>query len=316
VTANSANAGGTVTGALLDVSALATSDYTLLFNGGTSYTLSRESDGQTTAIDTLGASPFTTAAIDGFSLTITAGAVAGDSFRVRPVADSAALMSVAITSSFQVAAAAPVHGLTSLTNSGDGAISDVTVSGVTNLPLSGAPVSGDITITFDALNNELNLVPDPFAESPLSYTPAAESAGKTFTVLGGDVTFTVSGVPANGDTFILSHNAGGVADNRNALALAGIQLAGTLEAGTATLQEAYGQLITSVGVQTRGAQITGETFSSLLEQAQADRESTAGVNLDEEAADLIRFQQAYQAAARVVTIADSLFQTVLDAVRR
>ena len=174
----------------------------------------------------------------------------------------------------------------------------------------------DVRTTFDALNNELNLVPDPFAESPLSYTPAAESAGKTFTVLGGDVTFTVSGVPANGDTFILSHNAGGVADNRNALALAGIQLAGTLEAGTATLQEAYGQLITSVGVQTRGAQITGETFSSLLEQAQADRESTAGVNLDEEAADLIRFQQAYQAAARVVTIADSLFQTVLDAVRR
>jgi flagellar hook-associated protein 1 len=315
ITPNALNTGGSVSGAVVDLGGLTISDYTLEFNGGNAYTLTRETDNQTFAIDTGGVSPYTTSAIDGFALTITAGAVAGDTFKVRPVAQSVAQMSVLIASSAQVAAASPVRATAAITNSGDGLLSEVSIASVVNLPLSEAPVSGPLTVTFNATTNELTLVPDPLGEGPLAYDPATESAGKSFTILGGDISFTMSGEPLGNDTFTLAHNAGGVADNRNALALGDIQLASVLEQGTASLHDAYSQLVSEVGVQNRSAQIASETFAALLDQANIQRESASGVNLDEEAADLVRFQQAYQASARLLSVADELFQTILQAVR-
>ena len=95
--ANVNNTGGSATAALTDVNGLTTSDYLLTFDGANAYTLTRQSDGQTTAINTGGASPFTTTTIDGFTLTLTAGAAVGDTFRIRPVADNADQMRVALT---------------------------------------------------------------------------------------------------------------------------------------------------------------------------------------------------------------------------
>jgi flagellar hook-associated protein 1 FlgK len=105
-------------------------------------------------------------------------------------------------------------------------------------------------------------------------------------------------------------------DNSNALLLAGLQTAQTMENGSTNFQGAYGQLIGMLGTQTRSAQIAAEAQGALLAQAQESRDALSGVNLDEEAADLIRFQQAYQAIAQVISVADSTFQTLLAAVRR
>lgn len=105
-------------------------------------------------------------------------------------------------------------------------------------------------------------------------------------------------------------------DNSNALLLANLQVAQTMENATTSFQGAYGQLVGELGTQTRSAQINSEAQAALLSQAQQSRDAVSGVNLDEEAANLLRFQQAYQAIAQVISVADSTFQTLLSAVRR
>ena len=105
-------------------------------------------------------------------------------------------------------------------------------------------------------------------------------------------------------------------DNSNALLLANLQVAQTMENGTTSFQGAYGQLVGELGTQTRSAQINADAQAALLSQAQESRDAVSGVNLDEEAANLLRFQQAYQAIAQVIAVADSTFQTLLSAVRR
>ena len=106
------------------------------------------------------------------------------------------------------------------------------------------------------------------------------------------------------------------AGQSNALLLAGLQSGQTMENGSTNFQGAYGQLISKLGTQTLSAQVTAEAQGALLLQAQESRDTLSGVNLDEEAADLIRFQQAYQAIAQVISVADSTFQTLLSAVGR
>lgn len=105
-------------------------------------------------------------------------------------------------------------------------------------------------------------------------------------------------------------------DNSNALLLGNLQVAQTMENATTNFQGAYAQLVGELGTQTRSAQINADAQTALLSQAQASRDAVSGVNLDEEAANLLRFQQAYQAIAQVISVADSNFQTLLGAVRR
>lgn len=105
-------------------------------------------------------------------------------------------------------------------------------------------------------------------------------------------------------------------DNSNALLLANLQTAHSMENSTTHFQGAYAQLVGELGTQTRSAQINADAQAALLSQAHESRDAVSGVNLDEEAANLLRFQQAYQALAQVISVSDSTFQTLLDAVRR
>ncbi|MFT4583507.1 MAG: flagellar hook-associated protein 1 FlgK [Gammaproteobacteria bacterium] len=126
----------------------------------------------------------------------------------------------------------------------------------------------------------------------------------------------ISGSPLPGDTFSIDQNFDGTGDNGNGLLLADIQLTKILDGETATLQESYSQLIGSVGSKTSQAEISRDAAEVLRSNAQATRDSLSAVNLDEEAADLLRFQQAYSAAAQVITIASEMFDSLLNAVRR
>ena len=121
--------------------------------------------------------------------------------------------------------------------------------------------------------------------------------------------------PEAGDVFTIEQNTGGVGDNTNALSLLGIQTSQTV-GGTATLQEAYGALVGQVGTVSRQTSISSDTQQALFDQAVLERESISGVNLDEEAIDLVRYQQAYQAAAQVIATSNSLFETFLGIVSR
>ncbi|HYD95689.1 MAG TPA: flagellar hook-associated protein FlgK [Noviherbaspirillum sp.] len=132
------------------------------------------------------------------------------------------------------------------------------------------------------------------------------------TISFGGVSFTVSGAPANGDKFTISTNSGGVGDNRNALALAALQTKNTLANGTMTYSAAYSLMVTQVGNKTRELEITSKAEAQVLEQAVQAQQSESGVNIDEEAANLLRYQQAYQAAAKVMQTASQLFELLLN----
>ena len=105
-------------------------------------------------------------------------------------------------------------------------------------------------------------------------------------------------------------------DNTAALNLASLENSAVLSGGKLTLSKAYGQMTAKVGAETQSAKTNSAAQETLLNQAKQDRESLSGVNLDEEAANLLKFQQSYQAAAQVISVANSLFDSLLNAVRR
>ncbi len=287
---------------------LSGSDYTLNYDG-TTWRLRRAADGQLVGMSGAGtsASPFN---VEGLNIVVSGSAAGGDSFRIMPTRDAANAITLQVTDARDVAAAARVifsettdaNGLP--TNSGDAAFHLQSVSGASGL-------AGPINILYDAAAQTFNY--SGAASGSFSYDPATDSGG-TFSI--GGVSFKVTGDPANGDGFDLTDNAGGTGDNTNALALASLQSAKTMVGGTASFDDAYSQLVGDVGTRTRGAQITAEAQQALQRQAQDAVDAQSGVNLDEEAANLMRYQQAYQALAQLITVADQNFQTLLSSVGR
>jgi len=302
---------GNVTAALTNVANLTNSDYEVVFDGA-NYRVNRLSDNVnvfTGNLATLNATP-----IDGFQLTVTAGAVAGDTFQVQPTRDAARNIGLAINDPALIAHAAPIRSTSALGNSGSLELSLAPVTAATTFPLA-----ADITLAFDP--NALGAGVPGFIVSggpggTLAYDPATESAGKQFTLTApfDGITFDVSGIPATGDSITITNNTNGIGDNRNGLLLSQLQTSATL-LGNNTYQSSFGELVADVGIRARQAQITEETQLVLLQQTEAEREAVSGVNLDEEAARLIQLQQAYQAAARVITVSSSLFDEVLAAIR-
>jgi flagellar hook-associated protein 1 FlgK len=303
---NANNTGSAAITAVIDAATiddLSTSDYRLSYDG-TNYSLLRLSDNTTTTIapPVLPATT-TTATVDGMTITIDHGGgapAAGDSFLIQPTRTGAANLMLAVSDPRAIAAAAPIRTGTPLTNTGTAKIDAGSVSSVAALPLGGT-----VTLTYDAGTNTFSatgaITAGPFA--------AYSATGQTISFSG--ITVTISGNPADGDSFTITNNANGVADNRNGVLLGALQTQSTMESGNATYQSAYSMLVASVGNKARQVEITGQAQQSLLEQAQNARDQMSGVNLDEEAANLLRYQQAYQAAARMIDIASRLFDEVL-----
>lgn len=117
----------------------------------------------------------------------------------------------------------------------------------------------------------------------------------------------------DGDAFQVKNNQGGVGDNRNALELVKLETKQQLLGGS-DYRGVYAQMIAEVGAQGRRIENTLKSQEALLEQSTLTRESISGVNLDEEAANLVRFQQAYEASAQMIQTANALFKSLLDAV--
>lgn len=171
---------------------------------------------------------------------------------------------------------------------------------------SAVTVGGRIDIT---MADGISLSTAP-SDSPLfGDSSAANFAKSSYT--GYQVA--LSGQPKAGDTFTIGFNTDGKNDNRNALAMVALETASTMAGGTLSFGEGYGKLVEEVGTKSSLAKINTEASKSLLEQSQTLREGISGVNLDEEAADLIRFQQLYGANAQVISVARELFDTLLNA---
>ena len=125
----------------------------------------------------------------------------------------------------------------------------------------------------------------------------------------------LDGTPAAGDQVTIGANSGATGDNRNALRLAAVMSEGLLDGGRVSLDSANAALVARLGSSAQQAAIAGQAQQALLTQAEQAMASVSGVNLDEEAANLVRYQQAYQAMAQVIQVADSTFQTLLSALR-
>ncbi|MFT7287394.1 MAG: flagellar hook-associated protein 1 FlgK [Halieaceae bacterium] len=295
---------GSVSAVLSDAAQLTGDTYELAFDGA-NYTLSNTNTGASQT----GAGP--TFSVDGVDITVSGAPASGDSFLIAPVAQGANLFDVVLSDPRGFAAASPLVIETSLNNAGAGVLKDVSVSDTSGLPL-GTPVTLAYSATANAGSPGFTVT--GIAGGPIAYDPATDANGVEVTL--GGFSFTLTGVPVEGDSFTIDNNVGGEGDNRNALALAALQTSRELQNGTATYQDAYASLVADVGVRTRQANNSADTEGTLLRQAIASRDSAQGVNLDEEAANLIRYQQAYQAAAQVIAIADEMFQTLINATSR
>lgn len=290
--------GATMAAAVVDVNALTTSDYRLRFDG-TTYSMLRLSDN---VVTDLGTDPTAFVAVDGVQVTLTTGALAaGDSFLIRPSADGARDIGLAISDPARIAAAAPIRGAAALANTGTGRIT----SGSVNPPLPlDANLQTPVTITFDTPTTFTVAGAVPAVAGSVAYT-----AGQNISYNGWTVSIT--GAPAIGDTFTVSPNTNATGDNRNALLLAGLQNQNTLSNGTASFQAAYGQLVGLIGTRTHEMDVTSVAQTNMVNETLKQRESISGVNLDEEAANLIRYQKAYQAAAKAMQIASTMFDELL-----
>ena len=303
---NSLNTGTGAPTASIDattIDRLTTSDYRLAYDGA-NYNLIRLADGLSTPITT------DPQLVDGLSIDKSAwtAPVAGDSFLIQPTRTGARNIALAFSDTRLIAAAAPIRTATALGNSGTASISAGTVNAP---PPTNAGLQDKVTISFTSATTF----------DVLDVTTAATLASAVTYAAGADITYNgwttqIIGNPAAGDVFTVEANVGGVADNRNAALLGALQTRNTMlgsatSSATASYQSAYSQLVSIVGSKTNEVQAIGAAQQGLTDHASEALQSSSGVNLDEEAANLLRYQQAYQASAKVLEIASTLFDEIL-----
>ena len=295
------------------------SDYRLDYSG-TKLTLTRLSDNKVwTGADIAAINSRLDADPQGFKLnaaTFTA-ADAGATYLIEPTRNTASNIRVnaaVVADPRLVAAGAPIRTAAASTNTGSAAISAGSVStAYLTAPVAGYP--GSLTYNSSAKTFTLNPAVAASVTSGGVTTPYAAGVAIPYTS-GATISFAginveISGTPNNGDVFSISANVSASNDGRNGLLLAKLQTQKTMVGGTATYQAAYAQLVSDVGNKTREIASTGAAQEALLNQTTASMKSLSGVNLDEEAANMIKFQQAYQASAKVIEMASKLFDTLL-----
>ncbi|HEY7772378.1 MAG TPA: flagellar hook-associated protein FlgK [Marinagarivorans sp.] len=186
----------------------------------------------------------------------------------------------------------------------DGEHNPVTLSGQGNNVPSQIVVGGQMDVRLD---EDMTLATRPPNSLLFGDTTADDFTGSTY--LGLDVS--LSGAPDSGDRFTLDFNQDAASDNRNALNLVNVESSRIMNGNTASLNDAYGTLVEKVGITTNSAKVNSEAAKAVLEQTESLRNSISGVNLDEEAANLIRYEQFFQANAQVISVARSLFDTLI-----
>jgi flagellar hook-associated protein 1 FlgK len=308
-----------VTAQVTDPSLLTTSDYKVEYNEtAAAFTVTRMSDRKLTTLPAYTQPGPQSASIDGINFSVSGKQVPGDAFLVRPTINGAAQFSVVPRQVGDIAAASPVIIGPVTGNKGNAVVSEGSVNG-NFLPPN--PAFAPATIKFNAATNELSGftagqtvtvtaagVSTPYTAGTAPVIPFVAGASYEF----GGVTMSIRGLPVDGDQFTVKRNSGGVGDNRNMVLMGDLASKPLLDKNTATYQAGFAQLVSSVGNKAREVQVNGLASESMLARANAVQQSVSGVNLDEEAANLLKYQQAYQAAGKVMQIASTMFDTLLS----
>ncbi|AAZ28693.1 flagellar hook-associated protein FlgK [Colwellia psychrerythraea] len=329
VLAHSGNSGSTQAEiTITDVSKLTTDEFEIRFEGGnfTLYNLtSGSSENLGPPILPSGGTHKPSSPDYGFSFVETGTPAAGDKFTIIPTKNSAALMQTTLTDGNAIAASTAIGVTPSTNNVSDGKIEIINVmnpedaksftgTGLTVDVVESAPGSGIFDYrVFDT------------ATPPALITSGNYNAGDSEVVdlppLPGTPAFQIEisgnlvGSGTNAREEFSINDAFGVGNGKHAVAMAKTQEVGVTNGGKETFSKSLAVSTSVVGAKASNAELTADTAQALFTQAYNRNQSTSGVNLDEEAANLLKFQQAYQAASQIISTANTIFDTILAAVR-
>jgi flagellar hook-associated protein 1 FlgK len=324
--------------------ALTTNDYQVTFTSATGYSVTRLPDGQNMGAYDLSTTP--PPVIDGFSLKLNGGAVAaGDSFKVSPTGNGANGIKTVMTDPKAIAVAAPLTGTAGASNGKGGTFTQPTlktqaniydatgtadlrnaISGATPMRLQMGAILADGTQSYSLLDSTGQAVKDksgnPITGNIVSgqNNDVALSVGYTDssgTAQSFDISMTISGKPASGDTYSIALTGAGSSDNRNAQTAMELQTKQTVDTaggnGTGmSLSGANSNLISTVGSKAKQASDDSTATTAVLAQAKGARDSVSGVSLDEEAANLVKYQQYYTASSQIIKAAQAIFSTLIN----
>jgi flagellar hook-associated protein 1 FlgK len=337
-------ASGNLNVTISDTSALTTYDYKVTFDVNKQYSVSR-SDGKNMG------GPFDLSTtpppvFDGFTLALNGGGAPkeGDTFKIVPTRSGATTISTQLTDATKLAFAGPLSATGNTGNEGTGTIAQPSLSSALDIyggtglaELQGAiehsmPVklafdaaSGGTQVynVYDAKGTKIgsgSIVPGQSNKLTIS-VPMRDAAGNPILdAASNPKTFsfetTIGGSPAKNDNYTFSFNAEGKSDNRNANELLGLQTKATvgITAGNAgvSMTTAYSRLVEQVGAQASQAGVDSTATGAILTQAKASQNSVSQVNLDDEAADLVKFQQYYTASTQIIKAAQETFSTLIN----
>lgn len=301
------NTGNATLGVNIDDTRLLTGgSYELSFTAPASYELRDTETGGITPL-TLNGSTLEGGA--GFSINIKAGAMAsGDRFAIRPTAGAANGITVEMTDPKGIAAASPKI-TADAANSGN---TQVKLTQITNRSAANFPITGsELTIQLDT--TAIPPTYEAFDASGTSLGAAAPYTPPSISAFG--FTFEVDSTAAASNDRFTFNLAFAEGDNSNAVAMAKLSESKVMNGGKSTLADVFENTKIDIGSKTKAAEVRVGSAEAIYQQAYARVESESGVNLDEEAANLMRFQQAYQASARIMTTAQQIFDTLLTSVR-
>jgi flagellar hook-associated protein 1 FlgK len=309
------NTGG-LTGAAMptltvsDNTKLVASDYEIQFTGAATFTITRRSDGavftqaQVVPVPPLAAGAF--AEIDGLQIgnPLAAVANAGDRFLFKPYSTSASTITSVFSNPRALAVANPVAATMGAANTGS--LQQVSIAARSN------PVGSlGVTLTFTSTNTYTR---SDQGATVFNYTPGqaieATVAGPPF----ADWTLTLQGAPKAGDTLTVNANLFSKFSSGNATAMMNLRDVAMFDG--AALTDGYAGLISQIGIRTQSADYAAKVSSTIATNVERDRAGVSGVNLDEEASSLLQYQQAYQASAKVIQIAQGIFDTLIQTLSR
>ena len=300
------NAGTAALGlSVSNTSQFSASDYEVQFSSASAGNVTRLSDGKITAFDFASTNPVI---IDGLAIQKTvAPAVAGDRFLLKPFSTAASNISAEFSTPRALAVASPVAGKMGADNTGSLQLASLQAR-------SNPPVNVPVSLTFTG--------PNSYTRSDQGATVFTYNSGQA---IEGTVpastppsqwSLTLQGSPNAGDTFTVQTQpvANRNLNASNASAMMGLRDVAMFDG--AALTDGYAGLIAQIGIRTQSANFATQVSSAIAANLERDRAGVSGVNLDEEAAKLLQFQQAYQASAKVIQIAQNIFDTLIQSMGR
>lgn len=310
-----------------DATNFSASDYEIRFTTGTAGQVVRLSDGQATAFTS--AANLATLQIDGLQFNLTTPGVPGERMLFKPFSTAAANIQSLVYSPRDLAAANPINAAMGTSNGGTLQLGSLKATGEPNPPglvlppnanlAAVPPILGGVQLRFNAGPPTTYDVLDRGTSPPTTVATAQPYVpGAPISVNGWQIT--LKGSPNSGDTVVIGNSLDpqyGDAYTRNAgnaTALLGLRDVKMFD--ESTLSDGFASAIAQVGTRTQSALFSAKLSDTLAANLERDRTAVSGVNLDEEAARLIQYQQAYQASAKMIQIAQNIFDSLIQGLGR